>query len=31
MLTSGTAPPPGVMLSWKQSTDPVEVPVVVAA
>jgi hypothetical protein len=29
--TIGTAPPPGVMLSWKQLTDPVEVPVVVAA
>ena len=30
MLTSGTAPPPGVMLSWKQLTAPVDVPVVEA-
>ena len=31
MLTSGTAPPPGVKLSWAAMTAPVEVPVVVAA
>ena len=31
MFTSGTAPPPGVKLSWAASTAPVEVPVVEAA
>ena len=31
MLTRGTAPPPGVKLSWAELTAPVEVPVVDAA
>ena len=31
MFTSGTAPPPGVKLSWAEITAPVEVAVVVAA
>ena len=31
MLTSGTAPPSGVKLSWALLTAPVEVPVVDAA
>ncbi len=31
MLTSGTMPPRGVKLSWPESTEPVEVPVVEAA
>ena len=31
MFTSGTAPPPGVKLSWAAMTAPVEVPVVEAA
>jgi hypothetical protein len=31
MFTRGTAPPPGVKLSWAPMTAPVEVPVVVPA
>ena len=31
MFTSGTAPPPGVKLSWAAMTAPVDVPVVEAA
>ncbi len=31
MLTRGIMPPRGVKLSWPESTEPVEVPVVEAA